>query len=138
MNQLIDYVASHGVEYSNSLVSDEVIKQAEHEIGIPMGAQLKKYLLDYGYMIYGSIEFYGMTARQGLKSDIVTQTLYMHKYFPKTKDMIALENQGEGDYFLVDKDDKVFEYDSASDELIDLKQNLEQYILKRFEENEYE
>ena len=64
---------------------------------------------------------------------MITQSVYLHKYFPVTSNLIAIENQGEGDYFLVDNDDNVFEYDSELDELTDCGMKLNEYILSRFE-----
>lgn len=59
--------------------------------------------------------------------------MYLHKYYPVTNKLIAIENQGEGDYYLVDDDDNVFEYDSEIDELINLHMKLNDYIVSRFE-----
>jgi hypothetical protein len=62
-----------------------------------------------------------------------TQTLYLHRYFPKTTNFIAIVNQGEGDYFLVNEDDRVFEFDCCLKELSSTNSSLFEYISKRFE-----
>lgn len=137
MKQLDEYVKKNGVEYSDSLPNNDMLTLAEKELGLVFPKELKDYLLDYGYLICGSIELYGMTARQGLKSDLVTQTKYLHKYYEKTKDLIALENQGEGDYYLVNAQGEIVEFDSETEELIEQGIKFEQYLIKRFEENSF-
>ena len=63
---------------------------------------------------------------------MIKQTEYLHKYFAKTNGLIALENQVEGDYYLVNSNDQVFEFDSELYELTDTGIGLEDYILQRF------
>ncbi|MBP5167616.1 MAG: hypothetical protein ILP14_00225, partial [Oscillospiraceae bacterium] len=76
---------------------------------------------------------YGMNTRQGLDSELVKQTLYMHKYNPETSKMIAIENQGDGDYFLVNSEDDVFEYDTDINELQPTGKKLSEYLIIRLE-----
>lgn len=128
------FIDSNDVTYTTRLVDKCVIKEAEDKIGIKFGKQLREYILKYGYLSYEFAELYGINSNQNLDSDMVKQTVYLHKYFPETESLIAIENQGEGDYFLVDKDDNIFEYDSDLKELIDLKKKLFDYIFDRFEE----
>ena len=97
------------------------------------GDELTEYLLKYGYLGFENVELYGMNARQGLNSDLVTQTQYMHKYYPDTSSLIAIENQGEADYYLVDSDDNVYEYDTNIKQLRKTDLKLFEYIVRRFE-----
>lgn len=120
---------------SNSLIKCEAINEVEKAVGIKLGQQLIKYITTYGYLIFESVELYGITARQGIEeSDMVKQTLYLHKYFPSTKGYIALENQGDGDYYIVDSTDTVYEFISEQDKLKNTSLKLFDYIIKRFEE----
>ena len=75
-----------------------------------------------------------MNSRQGLESDMVKQTRYLHKYFPATFAYVALENQGEGDYYLVNSNDEVYEYFSEQGQLLKTGLTLFDYIVQRFEE----
>ena len=132
MEKLAKYVDENGVEYSSSLIKEMDIPDIEKKLGIKMGSCLIEYLTKYGYLIFSSVELYGITWCQGLESDMIKQTEYLHKYFAKTNGLIALENQGEGDYYLVNSNDQVFEFDSELDELTDAGIGLEDYILQRF------
>ncbi len=136
MKKLAAYIKEHEVEYCEDRVNDEFVPKIEEVLGVKLGSFLVEYILQYGYLIYGSMELYGITKRQGLESDLIKQTEYLHKYFDKTGSFIAIENVGDGDYYLVDSSDNVFEYDSELDELIDTKKKFEDYIIGRFSEME--
>lgn len=127
------FVRQHDVDHSNSQIDVPTIEQAEKTIGIKFGGELTEYLLKYGYLGFEYVELYGMNARQGLNSDLVTQTQYMHKYYPDTASLIAIENQGEADYYLVDSDDNVYEYDTNIKQLRKTDLKLFEYIVRRFE-----
>ena len=128
------FVLKHNIDHSNSPINVDVLEQAEKAIGVHFGEELTEYLLKYGYLGFEYVEFYGINSRQGLKSDMIEQTLYLHKYFPATASFIALEDQGEGDYYLVDSQDTVYEYDSSLKELRKTSFSLFESITKRFEE----
>lgn len=127
------FVRQHDVDHSNSRIDVPTLEQAEKTIGIKFGDELTEYLLKYGYLGFEYVELYGMNARQGLNSDLVTQTQYMHKYYPDTSSLIAIENQGEADYYLVDSDDNVYEYDTNIKQLRKTDLKLFEYIVRRFE-----
>lgn len=127
------FVLSNAVDYSNALINEDFLQKVESTIGIKMGQELKEYLLQYGYLGYEFIEFYGVNSRQNLKSDMVTQTLYLHKYFPQTQSYVAIENQGEGDYYLVDSQDIVYEFISENNTLNNTRLKLFDFILSRFQ-----
>ena len=74
-----------------------------------------------------------MNSRQGLDSDMVKQTRYLHRYFAATIPYSALENMGEGAYLLVDGEDFVFRCLTEEDRLEPLGEKLFDYILRRFE-----
>ena len=127
------FVRQHDVDHSNSRIDVPTLEQEEKTIGIKFGDELTEYLLKYGYLGFEYVELYGMNARQGLNSDLVTQTQYMHKYYPDTSSLIAIENQGEADYYLVDSDDNVYEYDTNIKQLRKTDLKLFEYIVRRFE-----
>ena len=129
------FIQENDVLKSNSLIEASTINDVENTIGIKVGKQLIEYITTYGYLIFEDVELYGITARQGIEeSDMVKQTLYLHKYFPGTKGYIALENQGDGDYYIVDSTDTVYEFISEQDKLNNTGLKLFDYIIKRFEE----
>lgn len=128
-----DFLDANPVLSSKNTITMEQVAKVESIIGVHFGPQLVKYLVDYGYLAYEYVELYGVNPVQMLESDMVTQSKYLHKYFPKTANLVALENRGEGDYYLVDAEDNVFEYISELDKLESAKCKLFDYILKRFQ-----
>ena len=131
---IIQFIAENDVDKGNALIDVKLLEQAEQIVGVRFGEELTEYLLKYGYLGYEYVELYGMNSRQGLESDMIKQTLYLHKYFPLTNAFVAIENQGDGDYFLVDSDDAIYEYISEQNNLLNTGMKLNQYILHRFQE----
>lgn len=128
------FISENDVDQTNALIDEKMLEQAEKEVGIKFGDELKEYLLKYGYLAFEFVELYGMNSRQGLESDMVRQTLYLHKYFPATLPFVALENQGDGDYYLINSDDDVYEYVAEQDHLLGTGLKLFDYIVQRFKE----
>ena len=77
MEKLVKYIDENEVEYSTSLIKEKDIPDIEKRIGIKIGPCLKEYLIKYGYLIFSSIELYGITGHQGLDSDMIKQTEYL-------------------------------------------------------------
>ena len=132
--KLKDFIQSHDIDQSKNLIDESLLKAAEQMTGISFGSELREYLLQYGYLGYGFAELYGMNARQGLNSDMVKETLYLHEYYPETKAFVAIEDQGEGDYYLVNGKDEVYEYDVNLGKLVQVKYTLFENIVQRFEQ----
>lgn len=128
-----NFVLQHDIDRSNSTVNVPMLEQAEKAVGVHFGEELTEYLLKYGYLGFEHVELFGINSRQGLESDLVKQTLYMHQYFPATSALVTIENCGEGDYFMVDSDDAVYEYDTSLKQLRKTGLKLFEYILERFE-----
>lgn len=131
-NSLKSFISNNQVDYSNNTINKDMIKQAEKMVSVHFGKELTEYLLKYGYLGYKHVEFFGINRTQGLESDLVKQTSYMHEQFPVTSDLVAIENQGEGDYYLVDSSDNVYEYDTNEKRLRKTGNKLFDHILQRF------
>ena len=131
-----EIVNRYSVDYTKNLIEKIQVDEVENVLGILLPNSLKEYILNYGYLGYRHIELYGVYSNEYLKTDMIKQTLYLHKYFEKTRNYIALENIGEGGYILLDTNDEVYEYDSEMDILIKLDKHLLEYIYDRFAEAE--
>lgn len=126
------FISNNQVDYSNNTIDKSMLKQAEKTVSVRFGKELTEYLLKYGYLGYKHAEFFGINRTQGLESDLVKQTMYVHEQFPDTSDLVAIENQGEGDYYLVDSSDNVYEYDTNVKRLQKTGNKLFDHILQRF------
>lgn len=128
-----EFINNNDVDMSKNLVDTVMIEAAEKEVSVKFGDELTRYLLQYGYLGFEYVELYGMNSNLILGSNMIKQTLYLHKYYPITMAYIAIENQGEGIYYIVNTNDRVFCYDTELDKLEDTGLSLFEYILKRFE-----
>lgn len=126
------FIEQNDVDFTKNLVNEQELAEFEKIAGLSFGAQLKEYILTYGYLGFSAVEFYGVNSKQREKSDLITQTLYLHTYFKKTQRYIAFENIGEGKYILVDGHDNIYSYSSEQDDIQSLGVDLGEYILCRF------
>lgn len=132
--KLSEYVLNNNIERTQNLVDKNFVKQAETLMQVSVGEQLADYLTNYGYLANGCVEFYGINSVQQLKSDMITETLYLHKYHPKTINLIAFECFGEDAYSLVSSDDLIYIYYADTDELQSTGIKLNDYILSKIRE----
>ena len=133
---IYEFICKNDVDFAAHLVKQADLKEAEKALKVKFGPQMTEYLTEYGYLGYESIEFYGMNSRQGMLSDMIQQTQYLHQYFAATAGYIAFENDGEGDYVLIDSADQVYRYCSEENTLTACDERLFDYILRRFEEEQ--
>lgn len=135
MEALKDIIVKYDVDSAKNLVTEDDLNLLESELSFVFGKQLQEYILNFGYLGLGSIEFYGINSIQKEKSDLISQTKYLHKYFSPSIGYVAVENRGEGDYALVDKDDNVYLLRTENgQELINLRKKFFDYIKERFSE----
>ena len=135
MKALKDFIENNEVDFTKNLITEEKLKNILKDKKFVCGTQLEEYILTYGYLGFEAIEFYGMNSVQLEKSDMITQTEYLNKYFPKTLGFLAFENRGEGDYAIIDSEDTVFIFSSELDNLKNTGKKFEQYILERFKKS---
>ena len=131
---LTEFAEKKEVDHTKNLIGADDVARLEKLVGVSFGKELTQYILRYGYLAYKHVELYGINSKQMADSDMIKQTIYLHKYFPKTKGYIALENTGDGDYIIVDSFDDVFEYISDEDSVQRTGWKLFGYIINRFQE----
>ena len=95
--------------------------------------ELERYLATYGWLGYKSVEVCGMG--DGF-SDMLDETVKLRAAWPMTNGYAALENLGDGVWALCDGHGRVFRFDADTRSLKDLHMQLEEYILKRFLDEE--
>jgi hypothetical protein len=133
MSNLKKFIEENKVEFSKKRVGVEFFESFEKKLNAVVGNQLKKYILDYGYLAYKSIEMYGITANQAMNSDMVKKSIFLHNHFECTKGLVVLEDAGDGDFFLINNEDDIFEFIPDSNRQINPKnQKLFDYIYERF------
>jgi hypothetical protein len=130
--ELSNYLKTVSFESTKNLITETQLSEIVSSFGIPIGSQLKNYLLSYGYLGKNEIEFYGVNSRQLFKSDLLSQTAYLHKYFVDTKPFYAIENLDDGEYALVNSSDDIILFDSENQTLSPAGIKLNDYFIRRF------
>ena len=129
---LVEFIRDYDIDHAFDRISVDRVEEIENTIGVSFGEQLKKYVVKYGYLGYKHVELLGVNNHQGINSDMVKQTLKLHEHFEKTKNLIAIEDLGNGDYSMVDSEDSVYRFVATNNELIEQNTDLFEYILQRF------
>ena len=119
--ELLNFIDKNNCDYTKNLINIETLKQIEKELNIEFGKQLTNYLLKFGYLGFEEIELYGINSSQGLDSDMIKQTKYLHQYFEKTIPFVAIGHFDETHYSCVDDKDIVYEYNCKTNEMTNLK-----------------
>ena len=89
--------------------------------------------MDFGYLKYGEVSFYGIGKGDPLSSGLVIQTKYFNKNYPATWGKFVIEDRG-GIFALVAPDDEVYLFDRTKDgpeALTDTGMKLKGYMLHR-------
>lgn len=132
-NKLDIFIENNEVDYTNKLIDRESLRKIEVMYGFILGKKLKKYILTYGYLGYEYVELNGINNVAKESSDLIKETIHINNKFEKTKGLFVIENQGDGDYILVDKDDMIYRFLSETNNLQPRNIDLFDYILERFE-----
>lgn len=129
---LDQFVEENEVFMTTPCEESELI-QAQRILKIPFGNGLMEYLRRYGYLGYEYVEFYGVSQKAGMKSNLIRKTEYLHQYFPVTEPYLAFGDFGEGDYYLIDSEDNMFEFWTEEERIRPLNCKIEDFILESFE-----
>ena len=123
------------VDVSPNPPTEQTITAAEASIGFKFGRMLKSYLLSFGYLGHGAIELYGINEIQKCQSDMVMTTLNIREYHRGCNGYVVIDNLGDGQYILCDKNDIVFRLpEDCNLPPVCLDIDLLQYIINRFSE----
>ncbi len=136
MEKLDKFLNSMEYDSTKNKVDSAFITSIEEECGVKTGKQLQEYILSYGYIGYHHVEFYGVNSTQGLESDMVKQTKYLHQYFEETSSYYAFSNEGDGEYLLINSNDEIFNFDSDTKKLTPTNKLLENFIIEYLEQIE--
>ena len=90
--------------------TDELVKAAESAMGVELGPQLRKYVMRYGLILYDGYEVYSMNSRAGISSNMIVETIKMHKTDQNTRDLIVIDYDEEVGGIFVDSNDNVYNF----------------------------
>ncbi len=119
------------IETPESKPDRDAVRDMLLSVGIARADDLEQYLVMYGWLAMGGIEFYGMSGNGS--SDMRDMTNRLHKTFCMTDGYAALESRGDGFFVMCDGHGRVFLFNTESKSLMDMKIQLREYIMKRFQ-----
>ncbi|MFD2867979.1 SMI1/KNR4 family protein [Kurthia populi] len=106
-------------EYANTLelaffdgVTPELIAAFEKTIGFEIKGSYKQFLLDFGFLSFGSLEIFGIPHKEILKqneddTNALTQTLASRKEINLSENLLIIYNFGNGELYCLDLSEAV-------------------------------
>lgn len=113
--------------------SDDLISNAEDKLGFKFDTDYKEYLKKFGLISFQSMEVFGIGVKENSHLNVLRNTLDVKneaRNFPDNS--VVLEYIGEVNYLIYTMNKGVYQYSTNSLSLI--KDNLEEYLLMRFDE----
>lgn len=129
--ELKDYLPLQKLEFSRRRIREGSIPFYENHLNMKFGPQLRDYLLNFGYLAYRNVELLGINKDQNVESDMVVTTKNLRKLCPDLSQLVVIENQGDGDYYLVNEEDRVWRFLLNYAELSDTGMDLNDYVISR-------
>ncbi len=114
-------------------LTDEIIVNAEYELGFKFDHKYLKYLKLFGLIVFESIEIFGLGVDDNSHLSVIKNTTNLkNKEIKFPNNTVVLEYIEEANYIVYTMNDGVYQYSSNSLSLIST--NLEEYLLTHFKE----
>lgn len=114
----------------------ETLDSVESELHFKFGRMLRRYLEEFGLIMFYGVEFLGVTENLKDRSGLVKTTKSLRQDYPSLDRFVVIENLDEGMYVLCDENDNVYRFyegEGSAPERIDV--NVLQYILSQGQES---
>lgn len=134
MSEFNETIMASGADIDSAKfpASAETIRLVESALGASLGRQLKEYLMEFGYLGCGPIEFYGVNEMQKEKSDLVKTSQMLRNASGVLSGYVAIECIGDDLYAMCDSEDKMYKVVLADGVRVQpMNMNLLQYAVKR-------
>ena len=132
MISLYEFIKAKDVRMNKYPLTEAELGKIEALLSAKFGPQVKEFLLKYAYLRYKTVEICGINSLQQEKSRMVTQTLYVHQYFPQTMGLVVFSEYGEGNYCLADENDGVYLLDTELETLTKVNMCVFDFIVQMF------
>lgn len=106
---IYQFITNNDVEFSNNRIDIKTLNEYIEKFDLKMGEQLQKYILEYGFLKFDTVQFYGINNIEKMESNMIKETLYYRKNYPREiKKFINFGNLKNGNILLVDCNDIVY------------------------------
>lgn len=137
MRKLDEYIKRNNVEkcIPTAIPSQELVSTAENQLNFKFGQQMRHYLLQYGCLSFGYVEFEGISSLNKLESGIIFETESAKDIDTRLDGCVVIRYIEDLGYALVDSEDNVYlQLMACSEPPKPMNMKLEEYIIYVFEE----
>lgn len=134
--EIEDFILNNKVEFSNNRIDIKTLDEYIESFNLEVGNELKRYILEYGFLKFDNTQFYGIDNIEKKESSLIKQTLYLQKNYPREiKNLINFGKLQNGNILLVDSNDMVYCWKNVNS-IKDTGIKFFDYILNLFTETE--
>ncbi|MEA3497873.1 MAG: SMI1/KNR4 family protein [Campylobacterota bacterium] len=89
--------------------TNEIIEDTQKQLGIFFGKEYREFLKEFGCLSVEYLEFYGICGSNSSAPNMLYVTLKFREEMPSfSKELIVIYEVGEGSFYCVDKNDKIY------------------------------
>jgi len=107
MKKLTTFIHEHPNAKSATPVDDAEIKIQESKLGLHFGSQYMAFLNEYGCLVVGSNEIYGICGKNNAIPSSIHATLSARKEINFPKSLVVIAEDGRGKFICIDTNDAV-------------------------------
>lgn len=108
MKKLTEFVQANPTFKSSKGVDVAEIKSLEAKLGVAFGPEFKLFLKEYGCLVVGPNEIYGICGNNKAIPSAIHATMSARKDKDFPENLIVIAEDGRGKYFCVDSKDALF------------------------------
>lgn len=127
-----NHILPSDIKKESSPFDYDCLEKFEQYIGYPFKEEMQFYLMKLGGLSYKNTQLYNANLDKGMSSEIVQETMKLHKRFPETKKYVVLSCSKKDRYILIDKNDMVYTFTTQNKENTPLNQSISEYIMSQF------
>lgn len=127
MKKLATYVHEHPNAKSAKPVDVAEIKNQESKLGLCFGSQYMDFLKEYGCLVIGPNEIYGICGENNAIPSAIHATLRARKDKTFHKSLVVIAEDGRGKFICIDSNDAVFSIEHGK--ISPLNQSFEDFAI---------
>jgi hypothetical protein len=127
MKKLATYIQAHPNAKSAKPVDAAEIKNQESKLGLCFGSQYMDFLKEFGCLVVGPNEIYGICGKNNAIPSAIHATLSARKNKSFPGDLLVIAEDGRGKFICIDSNDAVFSIEHGT--MSSLNQSFEDFAI---------
>lgn len=127
MKKLTTFVREHANAKSAKPVDAAEIKNHETKLGLRFGPQYRDFLNEYGCLVVGPNEIYGICGKNNAIPSAIHATISARKDKTFPESLVVIAEDGRGKFICIDSNDAIFSIEHGT--IVSLNQSFEDFAI---------